>query len=164
MWLFYIPPQNLSECIRLNNSIIRTSEFFVCVNIFRYNYAPPFFWILPLSGIAAWDCVSAILTFTGASGADPCCSVAFFAYNVDKACFAVLSAQEKHAWRSLLLQSAVTEHSFFEKLLKLGKYLERRFSGLLCKLIDCHRAVNIAHKDWVVSICTRRHCAVFNAV
>ena len=145
--MFYIPPQNLPECIGLTNSIIRTSDFFVCVNIFRYNLASPFFWILHLSNISTRDCISAILAFTGASGADPCCSVAFFAYNVNKACFTVFSARKNHARQALLLQSAVTEHSFFEKLLKLGKYLERRFSGLLCKLIDCHRAVNIAHKD-----------------
>ena len=42
-------------CIGLTNSIIRTSDFFVCVNvnIFRYNFASPFFWILHLSGIPA---------------------------------------------------------------------------------------------------------------
>ena len=162
--IFYIPLQNLPECIGLHNSIIRTSDFFVCVNIFRYNLASPFFWILHLFDIAAWDCVSAILTFTGASGANPCCSVAFFAYNVNKACFTVFSARKNHAGQSLLLQSAVTEHSFIKKLLKLGKHPERRFSGLFCKLVNCHRAVNIAHKDWVVAICKRRHCAVFNAV
>ena len=33
------------------NSIIRTSDFFVCVNIFRYNFASPFFSDLHLSDI-----------------------------------------------------------------------------------------------------------------
>ena len=162
--IFYIPLQNLPECIGLHNSIIRTSDFFVCVSIFRYNFASPFFWILHLSDIPTWNCASAILTFTGASGADPCCSVAFFAYNVNKACFTVFSARKNHAGQSLLLQSAVTEHSFIEKFFKFWNHLERRFSGLICKLIDCHRAVNIAHEDWVVAICTRRHSSVFNAV
>ena len=75
--ILYIPLQNLPECIGLTNSIIRTSDFFVCVNIFRYNLASPFFWILHLSGIAACGCGFLIFAFTESPCTKFCYSYAF---------------------------------------------------------------------------------------
>lgn len=75
--IFYISPQNLSECAGLHNSIIRTSDFFVCVNIFRYNLASPFFWILHLSGIAACGCGFLIFAFTESPCTKFCYTSAF---------------------------------------------------------------------------------------
>ena len=93
-----------------------------------------FYWdgtVLHLSDISTRDCISAILAFTGASNADSCCSVAFFAYDVYKACFAVLSARKKHTRRSLLLQCTIPKDAFSEKPFKLGERLIGRFSRLL---------------------------------